>query len=169
MWAGTIAIVAVVAIAAIAIRMSSFAGRAATSTLAADEFGAVESLTIKLVNDVRLHAGVGPLVVSNRLLIAARVHSDDMAAHDYLAHESASGDAPVDRVRAAGLDYEELAENLFFDNGPDLDALPRRALAEWKASPIPRANLLSPQFRTVAVAIARAVDGSFYVTLDLMR
>jgi len=168
-WAGTIVIVAVVAIGAIAMRLSSFGERPATPTLAADEFDAVESLTVKLVNTARMRARVRPLTVSNRLLIAARVHSNDMAANEYLAHESADGDAPADRILAAGLDYEEVAENLFFDNGPDLDALPQRALAEWQASPIPRANLLAPQFRTMAVAITRAVDGSFFVTLDLMR
>jgi len=37
------------------------------------------------------------------------------------------------------------------------------------ASPTPRGNLLSPEFRSAAVAIARAVDGSLFVTLDLMR
>jgi uncharacterized protein YkwD len=167
--AAIIAIVAVASLTAIVIRVNSFRGRQAAPTLAADEFGAGESLIVKLVNDARLRAGVRPLAVSEPLVIAARVHSDDMAANDYLAHESAIGDAPADRVRAAGLDYEEVAENLFFDNGPDLDALPRRALAEWQAGPIPRANLLAPEFRTVAVAIARAVDGSFFVTLDLMR
>jgi len=164
-----IVIVAVVALTAIVIRVNPFRGRQAAPALAADEFGAAESLIVKLVNDARLHAGVRPLAVSERLVTAARVHSDDMAANDYLAHESAIGDAPADRVRSAGLDYEEVAENLFFDNGPDLDALPRRALAEWQASPIPRANLLAPRLRTMAVAIARAVDGSFFVTLDLMR
>lgn len=168
-WAGTIVIVAVAAIAAMAIRVSSFGTRPATPTLAADEFGAIESLTVKLVNDARVRAHVNPLMVSNRLLIAARLHSTEMAANEYLAHESADGDAPADRVLASGIDYEEVAENLFFDNGPDLDALPQRALAEWQANPIPRANLLAPQFRMIAVAIARAVDGSFFVTLDLMR
>lgn len=169
MWAGAIAAVAVVAVAAMALGVSSFGDRPGMPALAADEYGAVELLTVKLVNEARTHAHVRPLIVSNKLLIAARLHSTDMAANDYLAHESADGYAPADRVRAAGLDYEEVAENLFFDNGPDLDALPRRALAEWQATPIPRANLLAPQFRTIAVAVARAVDGSFFVTLDLMR
>jgi uncharacterized protein YkwD len=164
-----IAIVAAVALAALVIRLNSFGGRQAAPTLAADEFGAAESLTVKLVNDARSHAGMRPLAVSRQLLIAARIHSEDMAANGYFAHESADGDAPADRVRSAGLDYEEVAEDLFFDNGPDLDALPRRALVEWQASPQPRANLLAPEFRTIAVAIARAVDGSFFVTLDLMR
>jgi uncharacterized protein YkwD len=162
-------IVAVVTLAAFVIRVNSFGGPQAPPMLAADEFGGAESLTVKLVNDARLRAGVRPLAISGRLLIAARVHSEDMAANDYLAHEGAIGDAPADRVRSAGIDYEEVAENLFFDNGPDLDALPRRALAEWQASPIPRTNLLAPEFRGIAVAIARAVDGSFFVTLDLMR
>ena len=169
MWVGTLAVVAAVMIAVIAIRGSSFGTRPATPTLAADEFAAVESLTVKLVNDARTRAHVRPLMISDRLSIAAKVHSAEMAANESLAHESADEDAPADRVRATGLDYEEVAENLFFDNGPDLDALPQRALAEWQANPIPRANLLAPQFRTIAVAIARAVDGSFFVTLDLMR
>jgi uncharacterized protein YkwD len=169
MRAGTIAVVAAVAVAALVIRVSSFTGRPAMPALGADEFGAAESLTVKLINDARLRAGVSPLVVSNRLLLAARVHSNDMAADDDLAHESMIGDAPVDRVRSAGLDYEELAENLFKDSGPDVDKLPERAIEDWLESPTPRANLLSPRFRTAAVAIARAVDGSFFVTLDLMR
>ena len=42
-------------------------------------------------------------------------------------------------------------------------------MAVWLASPEPRVNLLSARFRAAAVAIARAVDGSYYVTLDLMR
>jgi uncharacterized protein YkwD len=168
-WTAIIAIIAVGPLAALVIRMNSFGGYQPSPILAADEFGAAESLTVKLVNDARLHAGLRPLAVSGPLLIAARVHSEDMAANGYLSHESAIGDAPADRVRSAGIDYEEVAENLFFDSVPDLDALPGRALAEWQASPVPRAHLLAPEFRTIAVAIARAVDGSFFVTLDLMR
>jgi len=164
-----IAVVAMVVLGAIVMWVNSFSGHQAAPTLAGDEFGGPESQIVKLVNDARSRAGMSALVASRRLLIAARVHSGDMAANGYLAHESAIGDAPADRVRSAGMDYDEVAENLFFDNGPDLDALPGRALAEWQASPIPRANLLAPRFRTIAVAIARSVDGSFFVTLDLMR
>lgn len=169
LWPAIIAIAAVAVLAAVLIGANSFGRHLAAPTLAADEFRAAESQTIKLVNDARLRAGATPLALSRELSIAARVHSDDMAANGYLAHESADGDTPADRVRSAGIDYEEVAENLFLDNGPDLDALPQRALAEWQASPIPRANLLAPKFRTIAVSIARAVDGSFFVTLDLMR
>jgi uncharacterized protein YkwD len=101
--------------------------------------------------------------------MAARAHAQDMAAHGYLALDSTAGDTPVDRARAAGLDYDELAENILSDPGYDLAALPQRALTTWLASPNPRNNLLSPRFRTAAVAVAHAMDGSYYVTLDLMR
>ena len=164
-----IAVCTVVVIAAIAVRVGPRARRPVGPALAAAQFGPAESRIVELVNDARTRAGLAPLVLSDRLLLAARAHSQDMAAHRYLAHESGAGDAPADRVRVAGLDYEEIAENLLSDLGPDLDALPERALTIWLASPTPRGNLLSPQFRTAAVAIARAVDGSFFVTLDFMR
>jgi uncharacterized protein YkwD len=129
----------------------------------------IESRIMELVNDARAQVGAAPLVISDRLTLAARAHSDDMAVHRYLAHDSAAGDTPADRVVSAGLDYEELAENLLNDPGRDRAALPQRALASWLASPTPRNNLLAPQFLTAAVGLAHAADGSYYVTLELMR
>jgi len=129
----------------------------------------MEARILELVNDARRQAGRSPVTLSNTLLIAARAHSEDMAARRYLSHEGGAGDTPADRVTAVGLDYEEIAEDLLSDGGRDPNALPQRALAIWLASTTPRENLLSAQFRTAAVAIARAVDGSFFVTLDLMR
>lgn len=129
----------------------------------------IEARLVDLINEARSAGGAGRLVLSDRLTIAARAHSDDMAAHGYLAHDSADGDTPADRVRAAGLDYDEIAENLSSDPGHDRDLLPQRTLTAWLASPASRLNLLAPRFRTTAVAISQATDGSYYVTLDLMR
>ncbi len=129
----------------------------------------IESRIIYLVNSVRTRAGAEALALSDRLMVAARAHAADMAAHGYLAHESAAGDTTADRVRSSGLDYEEVAENLMSDSGRDLAALPQRVLTTWLASPSSRNNLLAPQFNAVAVAIAHATDGTYYVTLDLMR
>ena len=128
-----------------------------------------EARIVELVNAARTQSGAAPLAHSDRLTLAARSHAQDMADHGYIAHESDAGDTPVDRARAAGLDYEEIAENLLSDSGQDLAALPQRALATWLASPASRLNLLAPQFHTLAVAVAHATDGSYYVTLDLMR
>ncbi|MBI3758958.1 MAG: CAP domain-containing protein [Deltaproteobacteria bacterium] len=158
-----------VVVAAVVVRFGSRGRRPVVSTLAVAEFQSAEARILELVNSARKQAGVPPLILSDRLLSAARMHSQDMAAHRYLAHESADGIPTADRVRAAGLDYEEVAENLFSDPRPDIEALPTRAMTAWLASPEPRVNLLAARVRTAAVAIARAVDGSFYVTLDLMR
>jgi uncharacterized protein YkwD len=129
----------------------------------------IEARIVELVNAARTRVGADPLAVSDRLTLAARAHAQDMAAHSYLALDSAAGDTPVDRARAAGLDYDELAENVLSDPGDDLAALPQRVLTSWLGSPSPRNNLLSPRFRTTAIAVAQAADGSYYVALDLMR
>jgi len=163
-------IVAVLVVGAgFAARFSSPTKPAAAPVLPADQFVTTEARVLELVNDVRKQAGLDLLASSDQLMTAARTHSEDMAAHQYVAHEGGAGDAPADRLVAVGLDYQEMAENLFSYGGPDVDAVPSQALATWLASPEPRGNLLSPQFRFAAVAIARAIDGSFYVTLDLMR
>jgi uncharacterized protein YkwD len=165
----TVAIGAALLFASIIVRLQRITAPLAIPEPPHAKLNPIESRIVELVNDARAAAGAAPLVLSDRLGIAARVHADDMAANGYLAHDSTAGDTPADRVHAAGLDYDEIAENLLIDQGHDLDALPRRALATWLASPASRVNLLAPRFRTAAVAIAHATDGSYYVTLDLMR
>jgi uncharacterized protein YkwD len=155
--------------AGFAVRFSSPPKSSAAPGLAPDQFGETEARILDLVNDVRRAGGLEPVGPSEKLMMAARVHSEDMAAHRYLAHEGDAGDAPADRADAAGLDYQEITENLFSYSGPDVASLPSQAMSTWLASPGPRDNLLAPQFRFAAVAIARAIDGSFFVTLDLMR
>jgi len=130
---------------------------------------AIEARVVELINAERALVAAEPLTLSAQLTLVARAHAHDMADNGYLAHETAGGDTPVDRVAAAGLEYDELAENLLSDSSHDHETLPQRALAAWMASPVPRHNLLSPRFRTVAIAIAHAVNGSAYITLDLMR
>jgi len=165
----TIAIGAVVFIASIAVRLERVTAPRREPTPPRAQLNPIETRIFELVNEARSRAGAAALALSDRLTLAARAHAEDMAAHGYLALDSAAGDTPVDRARAAGLDYEELAENLLSDPGDDPKALPRRALTVWLASPSSRNNLLSPRFRATAVAIAQATDGSYYVTLDLMR
>ncbi len=167
--AGVIIIAVVAAGAGLIVRFSSPGKRTTTAATAPDQFGAPEARIMGMVNDARRAAGIASLESSDRLLAAARIHSEDMAAHRYVGHEGDTGDAPADRLIAAGLDYEEVAENLFSYAGADVEALPEQALKSWLGSPTPRVNLLAPQFRLAAVAIARAVDGTYFITLDLMR
>ena len=134
------------------------------SPLAAQEFQ-----VLKLVNDTRAHAGLRPLQFSLRLMIAARNHSRDMAARGYLGHESPAGDTPTDRARAAGINYDELAENVYRGDGEDAHALTEHIIRAWLQSRAHRANLMCPRFHLSAVGISRARDGNYYVTQDFIR
>lgn len=134
-----------------------------------------ESSLLRMANAARARAGLTPLKLSRRLLAAAKFHSADMAARGYLGHDGPGGDTPADRVRQAGMNYQEIAENLYSDGRADAAgdagaANPSaRALAAWMADPARRANLLSTRFRATAVAISRAPDGACYVTQDFIR
>jgi uncharacterized protein YkwD len=124
---------------------------------------------LKLVNDERQHAGIAPLQFSPRLMTAARTHSLDMATRRYLGHDSPAGDTPTERVRTAGIYYDELAENVFSGDTAHPEDLPREAIEAWMHSPAHRANLLSPGFRLSAVGIACASSGNYYITQDFVR
>jgi uncharacterized protein YkwD len=124
---------------------------------------------LKLVNDERQHAGFTPLQFSPRLMTAARNHSHDMATRRYLGHDSPAGDTPTERIRAAGIYYDELGENVYSANATRSEQLPGEVLTAWMRSPAHRANLLAPGFRLSAVGIARAADGEYYITQDFIR
>ena len=122
-----------------------------------------------MTNEVRARFGLPALAFSRPLMAAARFHSADMAARGYSGHDGPSGDSPADRVRRFGLNYQEVAENIFADGRTIDGALPSRVLAAWMANPERRGNLLNASFHATAVAISRAPDGSWYVTQDFIR
>jgi uncharacterized protein YkwD len=134
------------------------------SPLASQEFR-----LLKLVNDQRARAGIPPLQFSPRLMVAARTHSHDMAIRGYLGHDSPAGDTPADRVRAAGINYDELGENVYSSDAADAETLPERVVNAWMQIRAYRASLLSPGFRLSAAGITRADDGDYYVTQDFVR
>ena len=52
---------------------------------------------------------------------------------------------------------------------PDRVRLAERAVAGWMGSPGHRKNMLSPSFNETGVGMARADDGSTYITQDFIR
>jgi len=130
---------------------------------------AEEARILELVNRKRAAAGVAPLKLSGRLAVAARGHSYDMALRHYFSHNSADGVSAEQRIRGSGIDYAEMGENIYVDDLPDPDRLPERAVDGWMGSPGHRKNMLSPGFNETGVGIARAADGSAYITQDFIR
>ncbi len=131
--------------------------------------GPQESALLRMTNQVRARFGLSALALSRPLMAAARFHSADMAARGYSSHDGPSGDSPADRVRRFGLNYQEVAENIFAGEQTIDAALPSRVLAAWMANPERRGNLLNAGFHSTAIGISRASDGSWYVTQDFIR
>jgi uncharacterized protein YkwD len=130
---------------------------------------AQEAEILRLVNDERKRAGAPALKSSQRLMLASRGHSYDMALRNYLSHDGPAGDTPAERVRGVGVDSAALGENIYLDRDTDRAKLAAQAVKGWLDSPEHRANMLSPDFATTGVGIARAADGTTYVTQDFAK
>lgn len=116
-----------------------------------------EATLLERLNELRAQADAGGLQRDAALDSAARVHSEEMAATDRLMHVSQTTGTPVDRVRAAGVDTGEVAENVAMHSGP---AEAQQAL---EASDAHLANMLNPRFTHVGLSVVRDESG-VYVT-----
>jgi uncharacterized protein YkwD len=128
-----------------------------------------EQRILDLVNQERYKAGVAALRLSGRLAVAARGHSYDMAMRHYFSHQSADGVGVEQRIRGSDIAYTEAGENIYMDDLPDRARIAERAVRGWLASPGHRKNMLSARFTETGVGVARAADGSTYVTQDFIR
>ena len=123
-------------LAAESLRLESLEPR----TMLAFEPTAAETLLTYLVNETRrapeatatrlsVNLPVGqrgpfaPLVVNESLLKAARLHSDDMLANNYMSHYGLNGSSPGQRATAAGYATGSISENVYSSSstGPFAD------------------------------------------------
>ncbi len=109
------------------------------------------------VNEMRAAAGLAPLMRDERLDRAARLHSEDMADHDMVAHVSPRSGDPAARVAAQGVAVVAMSENI------SVNADVVAAHDAFVASETHRANLLNPTFNRIGLGVARATRG-VYVT-----
>ena len=133
----------------------------ASPTLA--EASAIERRAFEQTNAMRVQKGLPPLVWDADVCRMARVHSESMSRLNYFSHTTPDGQRLRDRARAAGiLTYTVLGENIAYNQGyEDPGAF---AVERWMASEKHRANILSPEFRAMAIGTYVAPDGSVYLT-----
>ena len=133
----------------------------ASPTLA--EANSIERRAFEQTNQVRVQNGLPALEWDADVCLMARSHSESMSRLNYFAHVTPDGLRLRDRARAAGiLTFTVLGENIAYNQGyEDPGAF---AVERWMASAKHRANILSNEFRAMAIGVYVAPDGSVFLT-----
>jgi len=118
--------------------------------------------TFREVNVVRRKHRLRKLERDAALDAVALAHSEDMARRTYLEHVSPEGLEPAGRVRAGGVAFRMLGENIQLSLGAD-DPV-RTAVDSWMGSPGHREAILTPEFTRTGVGVGVAGDGTLYFT-----
>lgn len=116
-----------------------------------------EATMLARINQLRADAGLTPLARDSRLDSAARAHTGDMASRAELFHVSASGETPIDRAHAAGIESADIAENVAMHHTLE------QAQASLEASSAHLANMVSARSTHVGLS-AITVSGGVYIT-----
>jgi hypothetical protein len=130
---------------------------ATVPAFAQDRDSGGEQGMLEAINARRAAQGLAPLSREARLDAAAVRHSAEMAEHDVLEHVSEGSGTPADRVQAAGLTIDEIAENVAMHNDT---ASAQQALEQSEPH---LANMLNPRFTHVGLASVRDERG-IYIT-----
>jgi uncharacterized protein YkwD len=106
-----------------------------------------EARMLVLLNGARARAGLPALAADRELRAIALGHSQDMARAHFVGHVSPTTGTPEDRIKRAGAVLSAGGENISLASGPD------EAHEDLMSSPGHRANMLSPTFTHVGIAI----------------
>jgi uncharacterized protein YkwD len=128
----------------------------------------IERRAFEQTNLVRIKNGLVPFVWDDEINRLARDHSENMSRLGFFSHVSPDGRKLPDRARAAGIRrYSVIGENIAYNHGyADPGAL---AVERWMLSPKHRANILSSEFRAMAIGTYVAPDGSVYLTQTFIK
>lgn len=127
------------------------------------EPSAIERRAFDETNIIRVKNGLSPFVWDADVCRMARKHSESMSRRGFFSHVTPDGLRLRDRARVAGiLQFSVLGENIAYNQGyEDPGAF---AVERWMLSPKHRANILSSEFRAMAIGSFVAPDGSVYLT-----
>ncbi|HOK35422.1 MAG TPA: CAP domain-containing protein [Candidatus Pacearchaeota archaeon] len=114
-------------------------------------FAEVNRVTLlDLANKERQNLNLNSLKEDPKLDEAAYLKAQDMLENDYFAHTSPSGISPWYWFEVVGYDYQYAGENLAIDF---LDS--EELHTAWINSPSHRANILSPNFKDIGIAVVK--------------
>jgi uncharacterized protein YkwD len=123
----------------------------------------IEKRAFEETNLVRTQNGLPPLTWDGDVCRMARIHSESMSRQGYFSHVTPEGLRLRDRAKVVGiLRYVVLGENIAYNQGYDDPGA--FAVERWMASDKHRANILSPEYKSMAIGSFVAPDGSVYLT-----
>lgn len=105
-----------------------------------------ETEVIRLVNDVRRQNGLQPLTANWELSRVARYKSQDMLDRGYFAHNSPAYGSPGQMVKAFGIPYRMVGENIAKGY-----STPQSVVNGWMNSSGHRANILNASYKQIGV------------------
>jgi uncharacterized protein YkwD len=140
------------------------------SAIPSEPYDSEELRFLELINEYRQTNGVGPLLLSDTVTVAAEHHSQDMARYGFFSHTTAAssyypvGSRPWDRMRAEGYNYNTLmGENIAVGCESA-----ERCFELWRDSPAHNAAMLDGAYRVIGI-VRLSAEGSehdWYWTTD---
>ena len=115
--------------------------------------GSAENEVLRLINRERMSRGLNSLSMNYTALQVARAHSRDMFANGYFSHKDLQGRSPFDRMKDGRVRFGSAGENLALAPTAEL------AHSGLMNSPGHKANILSPNYKTVGIGV---IDGGQY-------
>ena len=113
---------------------------------------------LNIVNADREKQGLPSLSMNSTLNLAAFAHAEDMISNHYFAHTSPEGLNPWYWIKSLGYNYSYAGENLAIGY-KDADEL----VNSWMNSPEHRANILSPNYHDMGLAVIKSQNSTLVV------
>ena len=115
-------------------------------------------------NAYRIANGCPALKVSTILMGTGQAHSEDMALHDFVGHQSSDGTKPFDRIKAAGYMYRLAAENVAWGFAAAPEAVVNAWFDESPPDDLHRRNILNCALREIGVGYYYLADDPGQIT-----
>jgi uncharacterized protein YkwD len=112
-------------------------------------------------NQIRAANGVGSLALDGTLVAVARQRAQDMAAKNYFAHTSPTGETAFSILDGYGYVYAIAGENIARNNYPTSQTV-QVAMDGFMNSPGHRANILESRFTKVGIGVVSDGNGMIY-------
>lgn len=141
---------------------STTTGTTSSSTSSANVTTA-EKNAVELMNADRRANGLSDLKVSSAVTAVARSHAQDMVNRKFFSHSNPDGKTPSDRLKAAGISYSAVGENIAENTSV------QAAETAFMNSSGHRANILNSKYTTVGIGVAYDSAGNVYVVQDFIK